>query len=172
MSRGIVIVNTGNGKGKTTAALGQALRVLGNGGRVALVQFIKGKWKTGEIEALKTFGEMVDIHRVGSGFTWQSEPEEVERAGREGWRLAREILADSSFALVVLDELTYLINYRIIAVSDVLAAINCRPAHLHVVITGRDAPEEIVEAADTVTEMREIRHHYRKGIKAAAGVEY
>ncbi len=169
---GLVMVNTGNGKGKTTAALGQILRVLGHGGRVALVQFIKGAWKTGEVEALKRFGDQVAIHRVGSGFTWQSDREAVEQAGRDGWRLAGELVASGKFTLVVLDELTYIVNYRIITAAAVTAVIDARPPGLHILITGRDAPDELVALADTVTEMREIRHHYHQGIKAAPGVEF
>jgi len=170
--RGLVMINTGNGKGKTTAALGQILRMAGNGGRAALVQFIKGGWKTGEIEALKRFSDQVVVHRVGNGFTWARDRAAVEKAGINGWRLAREIMSSGEFDLVVLDELTYLINYRIIEADEVVAALKNRPPGLHVVITGRGAPASLLDMADTVTEMREVRHHYGKGIKAAPGIEF
>ncbi len=170
--KGLLMVNTGNGKGKTTAAFGQALRVAGHGGRVAVVQFIKGKWPTGEAEAVARLGDAVAVHRVGSGFTWKSAPDEVAAAARRGWRLACELMNSGDFALVVLDELTYLLNYGILSEDEVVRALRERPASVHVVVTGRDAPAALLGMADTVTEMREIRHHFRKGIKAAAGVEY
>lgn len=167
-----LLVNTGNGKGKTTAAFGQALRVAGHGGRVAVVQFIKGKWPTGEAEAVKMLRGAVELHRVGSGFTWKSDPGEAAAAARRGWELARRLMASGDYDLVVLDELTYPVNYGMIPAGEVVRALEERPASLQVVVTGRDAPAELVEIADIVTEMREVRHHFRKGVRAAAGVEY
>jgi cob(I)alamin adenosyltransferase len=168
--KGLLMVNTGNGKGKTTAAFGQALRVAGNAGRVAVVQFIKGKWPSGEVEAARRLG--IEVHRTGSGFTWKSAPEEVAAAGRRGWEIACRLLADPGLDLLVLDELTHLVNRGVLDGDEVARALRDRPAGLHVVVTGRDAPAVLLDMADTVTEMREVRHHFHAGVKAAAGVEY
>lgn len=171
--RGLIMVNTGNGKGKTTAAFGQALRVAGHGQRVCIVQFIKGDWPTGESLVLERMADCIELHVCGTGFTWQAESrEEVVRAALQGWRLAREKMASGLFRLVVLDEFTYPLNYGIIAEAEVLTALDARPPGLDVLITGREASGGILAAADLVTEMREIKHPYRKGVAARRGIEY
>jgi cob(I)alamin adenosyltransferase len=170
--QGLIMVNTGNGKGKTTAAFGQALRVVGHGQRVCVIQFIKGKWPTGESQALARLGDQVELHVRGTGFTWTESRDEVVRAALQGWSLAREKISAGRFRLVVLDELTYLINYGIIDEAEVLATLAARPASLDIVVTGRDASAGLLAAADLVTEMREIKHPYRQGRAARQGVEY
>ena len=171
--KGLLIINTGNGKGKTTAAFGQALRAAGHGAPVCIIQFVKGKWQTGESRAVESCGLDIELHVCGTGFTWEAEDmAEVKSAALEGWELAREKIGSGRYGLVVLDELTYLVNYGVIRGDDVLAALAGRPTGVDVVITGRDAPKELVEAADLVTEMREVKHPYAKGIKARKGVEF
>ena len=171
--KGLVVINTGNGKGKTTAAFGQALRAAGHGLPVCIVQFIKGAWQTGESKALERFGDLIELHICGTGFTWEAESkEEVVAAGRRGWELAREKLASGAYRLVVLDELTYLINYDIITEQEVVECLKKRPRGVDVVITGRGASPGLLAAADLVTEMREIKHPYHQGIKARKGLEF
>jgi len=171
--RGLLLVFTGNGKGKTTSALGLALRFLGHGDKVAMVQFIKGKWKTGEREAAKLFGDRFDFHVMGRGFTWKSDDTAKDVAlAREGWELAKKIIAKGEHALVILDELTYLIKYDMVDEQDVVAVLRERPRSVHVAVTGRDAGELLRDEADLVTEMREIKHHFSKGIKAGKGIEF
>jgi cob(I)alamin adenosyltransferase len=172
-ARGLLMINTGDGKGKTTAAFGQALRVAGHGQKVCIIQFIKGKWPTGEGRAMARLADCVELHVCGSGFTWQAEDlDEVVQAAVQGWRLAREKIASGSFRLIVLDELTYPINYGIIAEDEVLATLAARPAHLDILITGRGAGAGLLAVADLVTEMREVKHPYRKGLAARQGIEY
>jgi len=173
MEKGLLIVYTGNGKGKTTAALGLALRALGYGKRVCLLQFVKGKWKTGEIEALKRFKDLMDVHITGHGFILNGEDVEKEReAASAAWELARGKIASPDYGLVILDELTYLINFGILSLEDVLNTLQNRREDLHVVITGRQAPEAIKAAADLVTEMRNVKHPYENGMGAQKGVEF
>ena len=171
--RGLVLINTGNGKGKTTAAFGQALRVAGHGFTVCIVQFIKGAWQTGESKALERFGDLIELHICGTGFTWEAESkEEVAAAGRRGWELARGKLASGDYRLVVLDELTYLINYDIVTEQEVVECLKKRPRQVDVVITGRGASPGLLAAADLVTEMREVKHPYHQGVKARKGLEF
>jgi len=171
--QGLVMVNTGNGKGKTTAAFGQALRVAGHDQKVCIIQFIKGNWPTGESQAVARLADCVELHICGTGFTWKAESrDKVVRAATEGWRLAREKIASGLFRLVILDELTYAINYGIIGEDEVLAVLASRPAGLDVLITGREAGAGLLAAADLVTEMREIKHPFRKGLAARQGIEY
>jgi cob(I)alamin adenosyltransferase len=169
---GLVVVNTGNGKGKTTAALGVLLRAWGQGLKVAMFQFIKTKTSNyGENRAARRLD--VPLTPLGDGFTWMSKDIDRTRAlNLEGWETAKASLSDPANDVVVLDELTYLMKYGWLPVEDVLAALRARPAHLHVIITGRDAPDELVEYADLVTEMREIKHPYKKGIRAQRGLEF
>lgn len=170
---GLLLVFTGNGKGKTTSSLGLAMRFLGHGEKVAMVQFIKGKWKTGEKEAAKLFGDLFEFHVMGRGFTWKSDDKEKDIAfAREGWQLAKDIIARGDHSLVILDELTYLMKYGMVEEQEVVDVLRGRPLHVHVAVTGRDAGKLLCDAADMVTEMREIKHHYHNGVKAGKGIEF
>ncbi|MEJ2716056.1 MAG: cob(I)yrinic acid a,c-diamide adenosyltransferase [Deltaproteobacteria bacterium] len=154
MKNGLLMVYTGNGKGKTTAALGQVFRALGHGMKVCVIQFIKGSWKYGELASAERFSDLLEVHVRGRGFTWQSEDlqKDIEVA-REAWKFAQEIINSGKFDLVVLDELTYLMKYEMIDAEEAVAFLAARPPHLHVVVTGRDAPQSLMDAADLVTEM-------------------
>jgi cob(I)alamin adenosyltransferase len=173
MTKGLLMVFTGNGKGKTTAALGMALRAAGHGLRVLILQFIKGAWSYGELEALKRFEE-IEIIPLGTGFTWKKETlEEDVKLARSGWAKAAAAIEGCTHDMIVLDELNYVLSYGLLPLGMVLEAINNRPSGLHVVITGRGAPEELMRAADLVTEMVQIRHPYHEqGIKAQPGIEF
>jgi cob(I)alamin adenosyltransferase len=168
----LVVVNTGDGKGKSSAAFGVMLRALARGWRVAVVQFIKsGDWKVGEERLGRQLG--VDWYTFGEGFTWDSGDIEHDKAhAATGWAHAAGLIAAGAHDLVVLDELTYLCTWGWIPTSAVVAAIRDRPSHVNIVITGRDAPAELIEVADTVTEMREVKHAYRQGIRAKRGIDY
>ena len=171
--KGLIIIYTGHGKGKTTAALGLAFRALGRGYRIAMVQFIKGKWKTGEAAMAKELAERMDFFSMGDGFTWNTQNYEQDVASaRRAWAKCRELLADPQYQVVIFDELSYVITYNFLSVEEVLAGLKEKPPQTHVVITGRDAPAALIEVADLVTEMREIKHPYRAGIKAQPGVDY
>lgn len=173
MERGIVIINTGDGKGKTTAAFGQALRTAGHDLPVCIIQFIKGQWPTGEGRAAQMLGGRVEIHVCGTGFTWQADcHESIVEAAQAGWLLAKEKIATGSYRLVVLDELTYLITYGIISEKEVMEVLASRPTGMNIVITGRGAGQGLIDCADLVTEMREIKHPYRQGEPARKGIEY
>jgi cob(I)alamin adenosyltransferase len=171
-AQGLIIVNTGNGKGKTTAALGLLLRAWGQGLRVAMFQFIKaksGNW--GESRAARQMG--VEIVPLGSGFTWTSDDLERDRAlAREGWDRCRAAITSGDYDVVIMDELTYCFTFDWLDLNEVLDTLRQRPAGQHVVITGRDAPNALIEFADLVTEMREIKHPYAAGIKAQKGIEF
>lgn len=170
--QGLLVVYTGSGKGKTTAALGIVFRALGRNMRVAVVQFIKGKWMTGEREFAKSQpGLVFDV--TGKGFTWDSDDLSRDaQACREGWQRAQGLLGGGQYDIVVLDEITYAINYGFVATEDVLAALRARPAQVHVVLTGRNAPQALVDAADLVTEMKVIKHPFERGVPAQLGLDY
>jgi cob(I)alamin adenosyltransferase len=169
--RGLLLIHTGNGKGKSTAAFGMAFRALGHGMKVSIIQFIKGKWKTGELRAAEQAG--MEMIPMGQGFTWESKNLEEDKAlMREAWTAASEKILSGQYDLIILDELNYVLGYGYLEAGDVLRCLQARPAHVHVVLTGRNAPEEIISAADCVTEMREIKHPYRKGIPAQKGIDY
>ena len=173
MKKGLLMVFTGDGKGKTTAALGMALRTAGHGLKVCFIQFIKGSWKYGELDAVKQFGGLIDFHVMGNGFTWKSDnPEEGRVLARRGWAHAVEAMGSGKYHLVVLDELTYPLNYGMIQPEPVLEALSQKPPDLHVAITGRKAPEALLQAADLVTEMRAVKHPLKAGIQAQKGVEF
>ena len=173
MKRGLLTVFTGDGKGKTTAALGMALRALGHNWKVCLVQFVKGTWKTGEWDALTVFGERMTVHVKGEGFIYNSDDiEHAKNSAREAWQFAKELLESGEYNLIILDELTYLLNYEMIDESDVCETLRTRGKHLHIVVTGRDAPKRLIEIADMVTEMKEIKHPMKSGIKAQKGIEF
>jgi cob(I)alamin adenosyltransferase len=173
MRKGLLMVFTGEGKGKTTAALGLALRAAGHGLRVLILQFIKGSWSYGELEALKRFEE-ISIAPLGSGFTWDKENlEEDVRLAEAGWQRALAAMQDPLYDLIILDELNNVLSYGLLPLEPVLEALKERRKDLHVVITGRGAPEDLVRVADLVTEMRSIKHPYHEqGIKAQPGIEY
>ena len=171
--KGLLIVYTGAGKGKTTAALGMAIRCLGHGMNVAVVQFIKGAIDTAEERILKSFGNQVVFLRMGEGYTWETQNRERDRhVAQEAWAEAEKILHDPAFGMVILDELNIAIQHEYVSLDQVLTAVAQRPPMLHVVMTGRGAKPELIEAADLVTEMKMIKHPFRKGIKAQQGVEF
>ena len=172
--KGLILVFTGQGKGKTTAGLGLVLRTLGHGERVAIVQFIKGGWEPGEARALKAFGDQVSWHALGEGFTWETQDRERDQQLVEAaWETALGYLRDSSVKLVLLDELNVALKLGYISAETVIAGLNERPALSHVAVTGRGAPEELVARADLVTEMTLVHHPFREqGVKAQAGIEF
>ncbi|MDX5444690.1 MAG: cob(I)yrinic acid a,c-diamide adenosyltransferase [Zoogloeaceae bacterium] len=170
--RGVLLVNTGNGKGKSSAAFGVLARALGHGMRAGVVQFVKGRSDTGE-EAFFRRQPGVEWHVMGEGFTWdtQDRARDIAKA-QEGWEQARTLLANPDIGLVVLDELNIALKYGYLDVATVLAGLQARPAMQHVIITGRGAPDELIEAADTVTDMGMVKHAYRAGVQAMPGVEF
>jgi cob(I)alamin adenosyltransferase len=172
--KNLVILNTGNGKGKTTAALGTAFRALGHGWRVCMVQFIKGKWKPGEVRmAGKLAPGQFEVIPMGEGFTWESENLEKDKAtAQHAWKIAKEKLLSGDFQLVILDEITYTITYKFLDLDEVLDAIRERPSNVNVIMTGRGAHPAMVELADLVSEVHEVKHPYRQGILAQVGIEY
>ncbi|MFS8369143.1 cob(I)yrinic acid a,c-diamide adenosyltransferase [Acetobacter indonesiensis] len=173
IEKGLLMVNTGPGKGKSTAAFGLLLRTLGYGRRVVVVQFIKGAWDTGERRALDRFEDLVEWHALGEGFTWETQDRTRDIAACErAWAVAKAALARPDVALVVLDELNIALRYDYLPVTQVLADIAARAAGQHVVVTGRNAKPELIEAADLVTEMALVKHHFKNGVKAQQGVEF
>jgi len=169
---GLVVVYTGNGKGKTTAALGIAFRALGRELRVAVVQFIKGKWKTGERDFAARLPQL-EFHVMGLGFTWESDDLSRDKAAAAAaWQRSRELIAGGARDIVILDELTYVLNYGFVPVEEVLETLRARPPHVHVVITGRNAPEALLAAADLVTEMKSVKHPFEKGVRAQPGLDF
>jgi cob(I)alamin adenosyltransferase len=171
--RGLLIVHTGAGKGKSTAAFGMVLRCLGHGMRVGIVQFVKGAWGTGERTVLARFPELVTCRAMGEGFTWDTQDRARDIAAAcAAWDLAKEMIADPSYRLVLLDELNIVLRYEYLAVDEVVAALKAKPRDLHVVVTGRNAPPALIEAADLVTEMTLVKHPFRAGVKAQVGIEF
>jgi cob(I)alamin adenosyltransferase len=173
VEKGLLIVHTGPGKGKSTAAFGLALRMLGRGHRVGVVQFIKGAWHTGERDAFAAFGDRVSWHTMGEGFTWETQDLARDVAAAErAWSKAVELMNDPSFGLVILDELNIALRYDYLDLETVVTALAGRRDGLHVVVTGRNAKPALIEAADLVTEMTLVKHHFAAGVKAQAGVEF
>jgi cob(I)alamin adenosyltransferase len=171
--KGLLIVHTGPGKGKSTAAFGLALRMLGNNRRVGVVQFIKGAWSTGEQPALAVFGDRVVWHTMGEGFTWETQDLKRDVAAAEkAWEKALELMADETIGLVILDELNIALRYDYLDLDKIVAALQARRSDLHVVVTGRNAKPALIEAADMVTEMSLVKHHFKAGVKAQAGIEF
>lgn len=171
--RGLLIVHTGSGKGKTTAAFGMVLRCLGHGMRVGVVQFVKGAWGTGERTVLARFPDLVTCRAMGEGFTWDTQDRARDiAAARAAWEMARAMLSDPTYRLVLLDELNIVLRYGYLPVGDVVAALTAKPGDLHVIVTGRNAPPELIEAADLVTEMTLVKHPFRAGVKAQPGIEF
>ena len=172
IERGVVVVTTGNGKGKSSSGFGMVARALGHGLRVGVVQFIKGSFATGEEAFFRRFPDEVSYHVMGEGFTWETQDRERDlRAAAAAWDKAAAMLADADFDLVLLDELNIALKYQYVDLAAVLAALAARPPQQHVVITGRAAPPALIEAADTVTEMNVVKHAYQAGIKAQKGIE-
>ena len=176
-ARGLIIVHTGNGKGKTTAALGLAVRAWGDGLRVLILQFIKGSWKYGELETLRILGEMngrLEVRRGGRGFSQRDTEDKAEhrKAAQKAWREALEEITASRWDLIVLDEINYAVKFGLVEIEQVMELLDKKPSKLHLVLTGRDARPELIERADLVTEMRLIKHPYQKGIKAQKGIEF
>ncbi len=174
LEKGLVLVFTGDGKGKTTAALGLALRTLGHGDQVAVVQFIKGGWQPGEAKALELFGEALHWHALGEGFTWETQDRERDRQlVQQAWEQSLVYLADASRKLVVLDEVNVALKLGYLGIEQVLAGLEMRPELTHVALTGRGAPPQLLERADLVTEMKLVRHPFREqGVKAQRGIEF
>ncbi len=173
MKKGLLIVNTGDGKGKTTAALGLAMRALGHGLRVCIIQFIKGTWKYGERFSAEQFHELLDFHVMGKGFTWKSENLEVDKQiAQKAWQFARQTIDSGDYALVILDELTYVMKYGFVEEDDIIEYLTARRDDVHVVVTGRDAPQPLIEAANLVTEMVAVKHPFENGVKAQKGIEF
>ena len=173
IEKGLLIVHTGPGKGKSTAAFGLALRMLGRGHRVGVVQFIKGAWHTAERDALAEFGEQVSWHTMGEGFTWDTQDLKRDTAAAErAWAKALELMADAGFGLVILDELNIALRYDYLNLTSVVAELAARRNDLHIVVTGRNAKPELIAAADLVTDMSLVKHHFAAGVKAQPGIEF
>jgi cob(I)alamin adenosyltransferase len=171
--KGLLIVHTGTGKGKSTAAFGLVLRMIGNGGRCAVVQFIKGAWNTGERRMLESFGNMVRWHTLGQGFTWETQDKARDMAAAaKAWETSKALMQDPDLKLIVLDELSIALRYDYLPLAEVVETLKSRRPNLHVVVTGRNAKRELIEAADLVTEMTLVKHHFADGVKAQAGIEY
>ena len=173
--RGLVLINTGPGKGKTTAAMGTALRAVGNGMRVLMLQFLKGSWHYGELDAVKAFGDNFVLKQMGRGFVKiggaETDPEDVKLV-EAAWDEAREAILSGTWDMVVLDEINYAIGYGMLDPAKVAETLKTRPEMVHVILTGRNAHPSLVEIADTVTEMRQVKHAYEGGVLAQRGIEY
>ena len=171
--RGLLIVHTGKGKGKSTAAMGLAMRAIGHGMRVGIVQFVKGVWETGERDVLGKFPDLVTITAMGEGFTWETQDRARDiDAAEAAWSRAKEMIADPAYQMVILDELNIVLRYDYIALADVIETLQGKPKDLHVVVTGRNAKDELIEIADLVTEMAMVKHPFRSGVKAQVGIEF
>ena len=171
--KGLLIVHTGKGKGKSTAAFGMAMRAIAHGMKVGVVQYVKGPWESGERDLLRKFPQQVEVHAMGEGFTWETQDRERDiRAAREAWEMSKRFIADPEVRLVILDELNIVLRYDYLDLAEVLEAIKNRPADCHVVVTGRNAKDEMIELADLVTEMTQVKHPFRDGVKAQAGIEF
>ena len=171
--RGLLIVHTGKGKGKTTAAMGLAMRAIGHGMKVGIVQFVKGVWETGERQVLNRFPDLVTIKAMGEGFTWETQDRTRDiEAAETAWATAKEMIADENYKMVILDELNIVLRYDYIPLDDVIETLKAKRLDLHVVVTGRNAKEDLIEIADLVTEMTMVKHPFRDGVKAQAGIEF
>ena len=178
IEKGLLIVHTGKGKGKSTAAFGLAIRAIGNGMKVGVFQFVKGKWQTGERGVLEKFPDQVTIRTMGEGFTWETQDRARDiAAAKAAWDVSREMIEDCrgddpKYDLVILDELNIVLRYDYLPIEEVLEVLGGRPEGLHVVVTGRNAKEPLIELADLVTEMTMVKHPFRAGVKAQKGIEY
>ena len=173
IEKGLIFIHTGKGKGKSTAAMGLAIRAIGNGMKVGIIQFVKGVWSTGERVVLDKFPDQVVIKAMGDGFTWETQDRKRDIEAAEGaWVMAREMISDSTYDMVILDELNIVLRYDYIPISSVIDTIKSKPENLHVILTGRNAKKELIEIADLVTEMTQIKHPFRSGVKAQVGIEF
>jgi cob(I)alamin adenosyltransferase len=173
IEKGLLIVHTGSGKGKSTAAFGLLLRMVGHNRKSAVVQFVKGAWSTGERAVFERFGDLVRWHTMGEGFTWETQDKARDIvACRRAWDQAMMLMRDPELALLILDELNIALRYDYLPLDEVLAALRDRPPSLHVVVTGRNAKPALIEAADLVTEMTVVKHHFAAGVKAQPGIEF
>ncbi len=173
IEKGLLIVHTGKGKGKTTAAMGLVMRALGHGTRVGIVQYVKGKWQTGERHVLERFPDQVTIKVMGEGFTWETQDRKRDlAAARAAGAASTLFLADPGYGFVLLDELNIVLRYDYLDLDDVLRTLAARPGDQHVVVTGRNAPQRLVDLADLVTDMSLVKHPFRAGVKAQAGIEF
>ncbi|MEH6546862.1 MAG: cob(I)yrinic acid a,c-diamide adenosyltransferase [Sneathiella sp.] len=178
IEKGLLIVHTGKGKGKSTAAFGLAARAIGNEMKVGVVQYVKGKWETGERKVLEAFPDLIEIHTMGEGFTWETQDRERDiRAAEKAWEKSKEMIEASrgdnpAYDMVILDELNIVLRYDSLPLADIIEFLKNKPENLHVVVTGRNAKEELIEIADLVTEMTQIKHPFRSGVKAQVGIEF
>jgi len=173
IEKGLTIVHTGKGKGKSTAAFGMVFRALGNGMKVAVVQFVKGKWGTGERNVLDKFPDQVTLATMGEGFTWETQDRQRDiDAARAAWEQAKEFILDEKHDMVLCDELNIVLRYDYLPAEEILEVLKQKPEMKHVIITGRNAKDELVEFADLVTDMTQIKHPFRSGVKAQVGIEF
>jgi len=171
--KGLIIVHTGKGKGKSTAAFGMVFRCIGHGMKAGVVQFVKGAWATGERSVLEKFPELVTIKAMGEGFTWETQDRERDIAhARSGWEEAKRMIADPQYSLVLLDELNIVLRYDYLPTEEIIEVLRSKPADKHVIVTGRNAKDELIEIADLVTEMEQVKHPFRSGVKAQKGIEF
>ena len=178
IERGLLIVHTGKGKGKSTAAFGLVVRAMGNGMRVGVVQFVKGKWETGERTILEHFPDQIEIHAMGEGFSWDTQDRARDIAAAEkAWAKCKEMIEasrgpDPAFNMILMDELNIVLRYENLPLDEIVETLKNKPENLHIVVTGRNAKEELMDAADLVTEMTQIKHPFRSGVKAQKGIEF
>jgi cob(I)alamin adenosyltransferase len=173
IEKGLLIVHTGKGKGKSTAAFGLMLRALGRGFRCGVVQFGKGAWQSGERTAIEKFGDQIEWHTLGEGFTWETQDRARDVAAAErAWAATRKMMANPAIRLIVLDELNIALRYEHLDIAEVVATLKARRADQHIVVTGRNAKPELIEAADLVTEMTPVKHHFAAGVRAQEGIEF
>jgi cob(I)alamin adenosyltransferase len=173
IEKGLLIVHTGKGKGKSSAAFGMVMRAIGHGMKVGVIQFVKGAWNTGERAVLEKFPELCTIKAMGEGFTWETQDRQRDIAhARAGWEEAKRMIADSSYRMVLLDELNIVLRYDYLPLEEVIETLKNKPVDQHVIVTGRNASDHMIEIADLVTEMELIKHPFRSGVKAQAGIEF
>jgi cob(I)alamin adenosyltransferase len=173
IEKGLVIIHTGKGKGKSTAAFGLVFRSLGHGHKVGVVQFVKGAWETGERDVLMRFEDQVTFKTMGEGFTWETQDRQRDiAAAKAAWKEAKKMIADPSYNLILLDELNIVLRYDYLPLDEIVEVLSTKPEMTHVIVTGRNAREELIEIADLVTEMTQIKHPFRDGVKAQVGIEF
>ncbi len=173
IEKGLIIIHTGKGKGKSTAAFGLVFRSLGHGHKVGVVQFVKGAWETGERDVLMRFEDQVTFKTMGEGFTWETQDRQRDiAAAKAAWEEAKKMITDPSYNLILLDELNIVLRYNYLPLDEIVEVLSAKPEMTHVIVTGRNAREELIEIADLVTEMTQIKHPFRDGVKAQVGIEF